>query len=120
MMDADFEARVRYRRGMDVEVLVAGMAADGIDAGLAEAAVQRIKDRLTRDDLRRGRANVAFGSVLLVAGLVSTGWALANVGGVFLIGLGALLIGGWLIGVGADQISRPGTDSALARKGLQI
>ena len=120
MSDADFEARVRYRRGMDVEVLVGEMVADGIAADAATVAVERIKARLTEDDRRRGVANVTFGSVLSVVGLVATVWALVNVGGVLLIGLGGLIIGAWLIWIGVDQMANAGTDSALARKGLQI
>ena len=120
MSDADFEARVRYRRGMHVEALVGEMIDEGIDAAAATAAVERIKARLTEDDRRRGFANVAFGGVLLLVSLVATAWSLANVGGVFLLGLGGLGLGGWLVGIGADQVSRAGTDSALARRGLQI
>jgi hypothetical protein len=55
-----------------------------------------------------------------MVGLAGTLWAMVNLGGVFLIALGGLVIGAWLIGIGADQIAKAGTDSALARKGLQI
>jgi|GEM_PF-7027013 len=120
MNDADFEARVRYRRGMDVQALVDEMAADGIDVVAAEAAVQRIKARLTNDDRRRGIANIVFGALLFLIGLVATLWSLTNTGGVFLRALGGLGIGAWLTGVGANQISKAGTDSALARSGLKV
>lgn len=120
MSDVDFEARVRFRRGMDVQALVREMAADGMDAAEAEAAVLAVQARLTAQDRRRGRANVGFGIVLAMVGLAGTLWAMVNLGGVFLIALGGLVIGAWLIGIGADQIAKAGTDSALARKGLQI
>lgn len=120
MSDVDFEARVRYRRGMDVKALVVDLAADGFDPAAAEVAVERIKARLTSDDRRRGFTNLMFGALLLAIAIGALVWSVTSGGGVLVLTYGALLVGVGLIGIGVAQIGRAGTDSALARLGLNV
>lgn len=115
---AEFEARVRFRRGREVEDLVAEMTAEGFEPEHARAAVLRAQARLTRDDRRRGTFNLSLGLAMLafwcgaslLAGRPALGYSFAWL----------FLSGGGLAIIGARQLWKAGQDSELARRGLEI
>ncbi|WP_420478081.1 hypothetical protein [Brevundimonas sp. FT23028] len=118
MNDADFEATVRYRRGMDIQPIIDGMVADGIEAEAAKAAVRKVQARLTAADRKRGMANLTFGLLILAIGGGVTFWTYTNWGDVFVVAYGALIVGPALCFIGLRQIIKAGKDSKVARMGL--
>lgn len=115
--NADFEATVRYRRGVDAKAVVDGMVADGFSTAEATAAVQKVRSRITADDRRRGMFNVMIGLLIFAAGLGVTLMTMAG-GNSFVVAYGAMVVGPGVVILGVSQIVSAGKDSALAKQNL--
>jgi hypothetical protein len=118
MMNADLEATVRYRRGLNPETVIAEMAGEGFQADVAREAVVRVQARITRGDRRRGLTNLTLGLLVLVCGIGATFAAFQGVVGVLAFALITTVSGASLVYVGWAQMARAGRDSALARLGI--
>lgn len=118
MMNADLEATVRYRRGMNPETVVAEMTDEGFEADLARRAVLNVQARITRGDRRRGMTNLMLGLVVLLCGIGAAFAVFHGVTGVVILAVSTLIGGTSLAYVGWDQMARAGRDSALARLGV--
>jgi hypothetical protein len=117
LSNADFEATVRYRRGVDSQVVVDGMVADGFSAQEAAEAVLKVQARLTKEDRRRGMFNVFIGLLIFAAGVGITVMTLSR-GSVIVYAYGAVIVGAGVALLGANQIMSAGTNSALAKQNL--
>lgn len=117
LSNADFEATVRYRRGVDSQVVVGGMVADGFTRSEAEAAVLKVQTRLTGEDRRRGMFNVLIGLLIFAIGLGITLMTMAR-GNVVVFAYGALIVGPGVAILGVSQIASAGKSSALAKQKL--
>jgi hypothetical protein len=115
---ADFEARVRFKRGRDVEDLVNEMAVEGFDPDEARAAVLRAHARLTKIDRRRGKFNLGLGLVMVAcwcAASIAVGRPATSYSFLWLV-----LTGAGLAVIGARQLLNAGRDAKLARRGLDF
>jgi hypothetical protein len=113
-MDADFEAMVRYRRGMNLHDLMDALIVEGCAPEAAEEAVMRVHNRIRGADRRRGFTNLLFGLLILGIAAVVTVWSILN-GVVIALAYSGLLIGGGMFLIGVLQVVRAGKDRELAR-----
>lgn len=117
LSNADFEATVRYRRGVDSQVVVDGMVADGFSTQEAAEAVLKVQVRLTGEDRRRGLFNVMIGLLIFAMGLGVTLLTMAGGRG-FVVAYGAMIVGPGVVILGVSQIANAGKNSALAKQNL--
>ena len=114
-MDANFEAMVRYKRGMDLRALTEEMITEGCEPAAAEEAGMAVHRRIKGADRRRGVHNLAFGLIILCVAGVFALWMLAA-GRLMLLAWGGVLVGGGMALTGMAQIANAGQDRALARR----
>jgi len=113
-MDANFEAMVRYKRGMNPRDLIDALVAEGCEPRAAEDAVVRVRNRIRGRDRKRGFANLIFGLLIFAIGAAVTVWTMRT-GSVIVLAYGALLVGAGMILTGAVQIVSAGKDRELAQ-----
>lgn len=113
-MDANFEAMVRYRRGMDVQALMDQLIIEGCEPKAAEDAVMRVHNRIRSRDRKRGFTNLIFGLLIFAIGTAASLWLMIE-GGFLVYTYAAALGGAGMFLTGAVQIFRAGKDRELAR-----
>ena len=108
MNSADIEAIARFRRGADPRALVQAMVADGFEEGAAEAAIERVRARITKEDRSRGVMILTVGLILLSVGLGLTVWTYMSAGETYVVAWGPALFGLIATLKGASQIADAG------------
>lgn len=114
-MDANFEAMVRYKRGMNLRALMEELIAEGCEPAAADEAVMAVHRRIKGADRRRGVHNLIFGLIILSAAGVVALWMLAA-GRLMFLAWAGVLVGGGMALTGMAQIANAGQDRELARR----
>jgi len=108
MNSVDIEAIARFRRGVDPQVFVNEMVAEGFDRAASEAAIAKVRQRVTRDDRSRGLLVLGVGLLLLAVGVGLTVWTYLGGGGSYVLVWGPVVFGLIAVVRGIGQIADAG------------